>query len=108
MISDGWVILCNPEAAGHVAHVCLSRSQLSLERQNIGVGEACALSDESANLSADVATDVGGPLDRRPNLLDDQEVRPHRPPLPHPIEIQAGERTITAADPLPDDLHAAL
>jgi len=34
------------------------------------------------------------------NPLVDQEIRPHRT-----IEIQAGWQTITAADPLPDDLR---
>jgi hypothetical protein len=47
------------------------------------------------------------PLDRRPHRLVGPQVRPHRPPLPH-HRIQVGDHTITAADPLPDDLRSAL
>ena len=47
------------------------------------------------------------PLDRTPNRLEHQEIRPDRPPLPH-RQIQAGSQTLTAADPPPDDLSEAL
>ena len=39
--------------------------------------------------------------------LVDQEVRPHRPPLPHHA-IRAGDQLLTAEDPLPADLRDAL
>jgi hypothetical protein len=39
--------------------------------------------------------------------LVDQEVRPHRRRY-RTIEIQAGSQTITAAEPLPDDLRDVL
>ena len=46
-------------------------------------------------------------LDRAPNRLDHQEIRPHRSPLPH-RQIQAGNQTLTAADPPPADLAEVL
>ena len=47
------------------------------------------------------------PLDRSANRLVDQEVRQDRPPLPHHRD-PGRTATITAADPLPDDLRQAL
>jgi hypothetical protein len=39
--------------------------------------------------------------------LEHQEIRKNRPPLPH-RENQSRRQTLTAADPLPDDLCDAL
>ena len=47
------------------------------------------------------------PLHRAPNRLEHQEIRPHRPPLPH-RQNQGRKPDLTAADPLPDDLRDAL
>ena len=38
--------------------------------------------------------------------LVDQALRAHRPPLP--VQIRAGQQTLTAEDPLPADLRDAL
>jgi hypothetical protein len=54
-----------------------------------------------------VRRDGRQPLHRDPNRLEHQEIRPHRPPLPH-RQIKAGRQILTAADPLPDDLRDAL
>ena len=47
------------------------------------------------------------PVHRGPHRLVHQEVRPHRPPLPH-RQIRAGQHILTAEDPLPPDLRDAL
>ena len=60
-----------------------------------------------AHLSIVFAALASQPLDRTPNRLEHQEIRAHRPPLPH-RDIRAGNHTLTAADPLPDDLHDVL
>jgi len=39
--------------------------------------------------------------------LEHQEIRSHRTPLPN-RKIKAGNQTLTAAEPLPDDLRTAL
>ena len=54
-----------------------------------------------------VRRDGSQPLHRAPNRLEHQEIRPDHPPLPH-VKIKAGTQTLTAADPLPDDLRDAL
>ena len=47
------------------------------------------------------------PLDRDHHRLEHQEIRPHRPPLPH-HHHPGRPHTITAANPVPDHLRAAL
>jgi hypothetical protein len=46
-------------------------------------------------------------LDRGQDRLIDPQVRPHHPPLPHHRD-PGRPRTITAADPIPDDVRHAL
>jgi hypothetical protein len=46
------------------------------------------------------------PLDRTPNRLEHQEIRPHRTPLPH--RHDPSRTTLTAAEPVPDDLAEVL
>ena len=48
------------------------------------------------------------PLDRRPHRLVDQASSSAPPAATAPSQIHAGDHTITAADPLPDDLADAL
>jgi hypothetical protein len=64
-----------------------------------------------AGLGPATLTTSSGPsgqsLDRKPNGLEHQEIRAHRTALPH-RQIRAGQQTLTAADPLPDDLRDAL
>ena len=50
----------------------------------------------------------GQPLDRSQNWLVDPQVRQNSSPLRAPIEIQADDHIITAADPLPDDRQLTL
>ena len=44
------------------------------------------------------------PLDRGPNRLEHQEIRAHRPPLPHRHRSEPATQTLTAAEPPPADL----
>ena len=60
-----------------------------------------------AHLSIVVAAMAVSHYIETPNRLEHQEIRPHRPPLPH-RQIKAGRQILTAADPLPDDLREAL
>jgi hypothetical protein len=39
--------------------------------------------------------------------LEHQEIRPHRPRY-RTVQIKAGRQTLTAADPLPDEVRGAL
>ena len=47
-------------------------------------------------------------VDRGADRLVHQEIRQDRPPLPHHRDPGRRARSITAADPLPDDLRHAL
>ena len=60
-----------------------------------------------ADLSIVVAAMAVSHWIQGPNRLEHQEIRAHRPPLPH--RPHQGQRTNTdAADPLPDDFREAL
>jgi hypothetical protein len=74
----------------------------------VGIGRPAVIPASAPPVTRFEAPQAGYPrLDRRAHWLVDQTIRPHlRPPPRH--RIQVGNHTITAADPLPDDIHTTV